>query len=62
MPSKTTFPWSEVAVGGYFFTPTLAVKRTTKEGLVAAMHYNMIGKAEVGIYKGKYGVLFKRVR
>lgn len=49
-------------MGEHFFTPTLAVKRVTKEGLLAAMHNGMVGKAQAGVYKGKFGVLFKRFK
>lgn len=44
------------------FVPTLRLEQTKQEGLKAALHHNIIGKAEFGMKDGKLGVLFTRVR
>jgi hypothetical protein len=44
------------------FVPTLKLEQTKQEGLKAALHHNIIGKAEYGMKDGKLGVLFTRVR
>ena len=56
------YPWQKLANKEKFFVPTLRLEETKSEGLSAALHYNIIGKAEVGTVEGKLGVLFTRVR
>jgi hypothetical protein len=56
------YPWSTTPPQGVFFVPTLKLDDTKQDGLSAALHYGMIGKAEFGIREGKIGILFTRVR
>ena len=56
------YPWSATPLNGVFFVPTLKLEETKQDGLSAAIHYGMIGKAEVGFMGGKLGVRFSRVR
>lgn len=59
---KVHYPWTSTPVKGVFFVPSLRLADTKKEGLSAALHYNMLAKAEEGVFNGKMGVLFTRVR
>jgi hypothetical protein len=59
---KVHYPWQVTARFEKFFIPTLRLEETKREGLSAALHYRIIGKAEFGTVQGKLGVLFTRVR
>jgi hypothetical protein len=59
---KVFYPWSVSARHESFFVPTLKLEQTKKEGLQAALHQGIIGKAEFGTSDGKLGVRFTRVR
>ena len=59
---KVHYPWPDTPVKGVFFVPTLRLAETKKDGLAAALHYNIKAKAEFGILEGKIGVRFTRVR
>jgi hypothetical protein len=59
---KVHYPWQKIAKQEKFFVPTLRLKETKSEGLSAALHYNILGKAEFGTVEGRLGVLFTRVR
>jgi len=59
---KVHYPWQAVEKRQQFFVPTLRLEETKSEGLSAALHYNIVGKAEFGTVEGKLGVLFTRVR
>ena len=59
---KVHYPWQKIEVKQKFFVPTLRLEETKGEGLSAALHYNILGKAEFGTVEGKLGVLFTRVR
>jgi hypothetical protein len=59
---KVHYPWQVVKKREQFFVPTLRLEETKSEGLSAALHYNILGKAEFGTVEGKLGVLFTRVR
>ena len=56
------YPWLASARRETFFVPTLKLEETRQEGLKAALHQGIIGKAEFGIVDGKMGVRFTRVR
>lgn len=56
------YPWQATARFEKFFVPTLRLEETKREGLSAALHYNIKAKAEEGVFNGKMGVLFTRVR
>jgi len=56
------YPWDVSAKHESFFVPTLKLEETKKEGLQAALHQGIIGKAEFGINDGKIGIRFTRVR
>ena len=56
------YPWLTLAKREKFFVPTLRLEETRKEGLSAALHHNVLAKAEPGIVDGKLGILFTRVR
>lgn len=62
MAIKVHYPWQEMQKHEQIFVPTLKLEHTKQEGLKAALHHNIIGKAEFGIKDGKIGVLFTRVR
>ena len=47
-------------MGGAFFVPTFDAETVRRAGLLAAMHEGVKAKAAVGIYAGRYGVLFTR--
>jgi hypothetical protein len=59
---KVHYPWQKLEVKQKFFVPTLRLEETKSEGLSAALHYNILAKAEFGTVQGKLGVLFIRVR
>jgi len=59
---KVHYPWQKLSKLEKFFVPTLRLEETKGEGLSAALHYNILGKAEFGTVEGKLGVLFTRVR
>ena len=59
---KVHDPWNTTPVKGVFFVPTLRLADTKKDGLNAALHHNMLAKAEAGTVNGKLGVMFTRVR
>lgn len=59
---KVHYPWQKLSKKEKFFVPTLQLEETKSEGLSAALHYNILGKAEFGMVEGKLGVLFTRVR
>jgi hypothetical protein len=54
------YPWPDTPVKGVFFVPTLRLAEIKKDGLGAALHYNIKAKAEFGTVNGKLGVLFTR--
>lgn len=56
------YPWKATPPQGVFFVPTLKLEEIKQEGLTAALHYGMMGKAEMGVMFGKLGVRFTRVR
>ena len=56
------YPWRAMAKHEQIFVPTLKLEQTKREGLNAALHNGVVGKAEFGIKDGKLGVLFTRVR
>jgi len=59
---KVHYPWITTPVKGVFFVPTLRLAETKKDGLNAALHHNVLAKAEEGTVGGKLGILFTRVR
>mgnify|MGYP003353441175 CR=1 FL=1 len=59
---KVHYPWLTLAKREKFFVPTLRLEETRKEGLSAALHHNVLAKAEFGVFDGKIGVIFQRVR
>jgi hypothetical protein len=59
---KVHYPWPDTPVKGVFFVPTLRLAEIKRDGLAAALHYNIKAKAEFGTVDGKIGVLFTRVR
>ena len=59
---KVYYPWVAMRKHEQIFVPTLRLEQTKQEGLKAALHHNIIGKAEFGMKDGKLGVLFTRVR
>jgi hypothetical protein len=59
---KVHYPWQKIDIKQKFFVPTLRLEETKSEGLSAALHYNILAKAEFGTVQGKLGVLFTRVR
>jgi hypothetical protein len=59
---KVHYPWQATAKFEKFFVPTLRLEEIKNEGLSAALHYNILGKAEFGTFEGKLGVIFTRVR
>jgi hypothetical protein len=59
---KVHYPWPDTPVNGVFFVPTLRLAETKRDGLAAALHYNIKAKVEFGTVNGKMGVLFTRVR
>jgi hypothetical protein len=59
---KVHYPWLTTPVKGVFFVPTLRLAEIKKDGLNAALHNNVLAKAEEGTVGGKLGVLFTRVR
>jgi hypothetical protein len=59
---KVHYPWPDTPVKGVFFVPTLRLAEIKKDGLAAALHYNIKAKADFGTLNGKMGVLFTRVR
>jgi hypothetical protein len=59
---KVFYPWNASAKHKSFFVPTLKLEETRREGLKAALHQGIIGKAEFGTVDGKLGVRFIRVR
>lgn len=56
------YPWTAMRKQEQIFVPTLKLEQTKQEGLKAALHHGIIGKAEIGVKDGKLGVLFTRVR
>jgi len=58
---KVHYPWNTTPVKGVFFVPSLRLADTKKDGLNAALQYNIKAKAEFGVVNGKLGVLFKKV-
>jgi hypothetical protein len=58
---KVHYPWITTPVKGVFFVPSLRLADTKKDGLNAALQYNIKAKAEFGVVNGKLGVLFKKV-
>ena len=59
---KVHYPWVNTPVKGGFFVPTLRLEEVKREGLNAATHHNILGKAEAGVVSGKIGIMFTRVR
>jgi hypothetical protein len=59
---KVHYPWQKIDIKQKFFVPTLRLEETKSVGLSAALHYNILAKAEFGTVQGKLGVLFTRVR
>jgi hypothetical protein len=57
---KVHYPWPNTPVKGAFFVPTLRLAEIKKDGLAAALHYNIKAKAEFGTVNGKIGVRFTR--
>ena len=61
MKTNPQFPWSTIEPGGAFFVPSLRPDKTRYDGLVEAQRLDIKAKAEIGAYKGFYGVKFQRV-
>jgi hypothetical protein len=59
---KVHYPWLATARFEKFFIPTLRLEETKRDGLAAALHHNIKAKAEFGVFGGKMGVMFIRVR
>jgi len=59
---KVHYPWQKTEVKQKFFIPTLRLEEIKSEGLSAALHYNILAKAEFCTVEGRLGVLFTRVR
>lgn len=56
------YPWKNTPLQSGFFVPTLKLEETKQDGLQAALHYRIFGKAEFGVKDGKLGVLFTRTK
>lgn len=56
------YPWVDTPLQGSFFVPSLKLQEVKEQGIQAALHHGIIGKAEFGTFEGKIGVLFTRVR
>ena len=56
------FPWDRVHPGSGFFVPCLDVQKMRMLGLREAMHHGMEAEATAGIYGGRFGLWFFRVR
>jgi hypothetical protein len=59
---RVHYPWKNTPPQSGFFVPTLKLEETRQDGLKAALHYRIFGKAEFGTKDGKLGVFFIRVR
>lgn len=42
--------------------PAVDAEKIKQDGMLAAMHHGVKGKAAIGSYHGKFGVIFQRVR
>ena len=52
------FPWDKLKPGQGFFVPCLDTAAVKEEGLRSAVPLRLRVEASVGVYRGKYGVLF----
>lgn len=52
------FPWDKLKPGQGFFIPCLDTEAIKEEGLRSAVPLRLRVTASVGVYRGKYGVLF----
>lgn len=55
---KNTYPWKQLKPGQGFFVPCLDTDKVYEEGLKAALAARVKGKAYVGIFANRLGVLF----
>lgn len=58
---KTLYPWNRLQNDEWFFVPSLDPETTRREGLLAAVALPFNVHATIGVYQGRYGVLFSRV-
>ena len=57
------YPWKDTPLGARFFVPTLDAERVVREGLQAAVRDHAVPEQPlVGVFEGKFGVLFRRRR
>lgn len=56
------FPWDKTPPGHGFFVPCLDVEKMRLRGLRAALHQGVNATATAGIYGGRFGLWFLRVR
>lgn len=61
MTQTTKYPWNETLDGGYFFVPAVNAQRVREEGVLAAVECGVKYRSQIGIYEGRYGVLFRRL-
>lgn len=55
---RVHYPWEKTPAGGGFFVPTLQLKQVREDGLRAAVHHKVRGKAQFGVKDGRLGVWF----
>jgi hypothetical protein len=55
---KNIYPWKQLKQGQGFFVPCLDTDKVYEEGLKAAIAARVKGKAYVGIFANRLGVLF----
>lgn len=55
---KNIYPWKQLKHGQGFFVPCLDTDKVYEEGLKAAVTARVKGKAYVGIFANRLGVLF----
>ena len=55
---KILYPWKQLEKGQGFFVPCLDTDKVYEEGLKAAVAARVRGKAYVGIFANRLGVLF----
>lgn len=55
-------PWKNVALRHGFFVPALDVKATREKYMLEAIRQGILATAEVGVYKGFFGVMFRHAR
>lgn len=59
---KTLYPWDRLGPEQAFFVPSLDPEKTRRDGLVSAAVLPFTVHATIGVYQGRYGVLFSRSR